>query len=308
MSANTTPDGITYPVGTDAIAPLHTVFAVMASTVQTALNNRTWLKALADLNALAAATGMPTGGQATIIDGSGVFQYTGTLWQQIDAGYFATTALRDTAFAKASGAYKVNTSYCSTGDAVNRGLTQWSTTANLWLGAGSGMVPIVPVSVGGTGVTLNAATGRITLAGAGGGITINGCFTSSYDNYVVRFTASGCSVDNDALLQFTVAGSATATGYTCNQPQWTSGSGVVLTSTTYIKPFRISATGGCSARLEIAAPFLARYTTTMIQSQDTISSLGGGGTLANTTSYDGFTISTSAGVNGEIRIYGFNNL
>jgi hypothetical protein len=108
MSANTTPDGITYPVGTDAIAPLHTVFAVMASTMQTALNNRTWLKTVADLNGLAALTGMPTGAQAVVNDGCGVFQYNGTSWYQIDSGRFATTTLRDTAFAKASGAYLVS--------------------------------------------------------------------------------------------------------------------------------------------------------------------------------------------------------
>jgi hypothetical protein len=105
MSANTTPDGITYPVGTDAIAPLHTIFATMASTIQTAFNNRTWLRSVADLNALAALTGMPTGGQAVILDNSGVYQYSGSKWFQIDPGTFSTAALRDAAFAKASGAY-----------------------------------------------------------------------------------------------------------------------------------------------------------------------------------------------------------
>lgn len=39
MAANTSPDNITYPVSTDQIAPLESVLAVMASSVQTALNN-----------------------------------------------------------------------------------------------------------------------------------------------------------------------------------------------------------------------------------------------------------------------------
>ena len=37
--ATTSPDSIYYPVGTDQVAPLHTVFATQASSVQTALNN-----------------------------------------------------------------------------------------------------------------------------------------------------------------------------------------------------------------------------------------------------------------------------
>lgn len=35
--ATTTPDNIYYPLGTDGVAPLHTVFANLASSVQTAL-------------------------------------------------------------------------------------------------------------------------------------------------------------------------------------------------------------------------------------------------------------------------------
>jgi hypothetical protein len=40
MSANTTPDNIVYPVSTDQIAPLETVLATMASSMQTALSSQ----------------------------------------------------------------------------------------------------------------------------------------------------------------------------------------------------------------------------------------------------------------------------
>jgi hypothetical protein len=40
MSANTTPDNITYPVSTDQVAPLETVFATMAASIQAALSAR----------------------------------------------------------------------------------------------------------------------------------------------------------------------------------------------------------------------------------------------------------------------------
>jgi len=40
MPANTSPDNIVYPVSTDPVAPLESVFASMATSVQTALNSK----------------------------------------------------------------------------------------------------------------------------------------------------------------------------------------------------------------------------------------------------------------------------
>lgn len=53
MSANTSPDNITYPVSTDQVAPLETVFATMATSVQNAFDasRRNFSAVVADLAA-----------------------------------------------------------------------------------------------------------------------------------------------------------------------------------------------------------------------------------------------------------------
>lgn len=62
----------------------------------------------ADLTALAAlTTGLTEGDQADVASCDCLFRWTGTAWEQITVAKFATTAARDTEYAKASGVYKV---------------------------------------------------------------------------------------------------------------------------------------------------------------------------------------------------------
>lgn len=81
MSANTSPDSIVYPVSTDQIAPLETVFANMATSVQNALNTRAvkgyrW----ADSTARAAQTGMTLGDLGFQADDATLYRYSGSAW------------------------------------------------------------------------------------------------------------------------------------------------------------------------------------------------------------------------------------
>jgi hypothetical protein len=79
LVANTT-RGITYPTGTDQVAPLHTVLATMATSTDTALGKIIFRPA--DHTALAALTGMISGDIAVVTEGGAVFEYTGTAWTQ----------------------------------------------------------------------------------------------------------------------------------------------------------------------------------------------------------------------------------
>lgn len=79
--ANSTPDSIYYPVGTDSVTPLHTIFANLASSVQNALNKRqrfgyVW----ANATARAAQTGMSAGATGYQIDTKTEYLYDGTNW------------------------------------------------------------------------------------------------------------------------------------------------------------------------------------------------------------------------------------
>lgn len=92
MPANTSPDNIEYPVSTDPVAPLETVFANMASSVQDAFdgfridwnnfeNNRAiqtfrW----ADATARNAQTGMVAGDVGYQVDTGVQYRYIGAVW------------------------------------------------------------------------------------------------------------------------------------------------------------------------------------------------------------------------------------
>jgi hypothetical protein len=81
MSANTSPDNIVYPVSTDNIAPLETVFSVMAGSVQDALDVRQahsykW----ANATARGAQTGMAAGDSGYQSDTDTYWNYNGTAW------------------------------------------------------------------------------------------------------------------------------------------------------------------------------------------------------------------------------------
>lgn len=81
MSANTSPDSIVYPVSTDQVAPLETVFANMATSIQTALNGRAvknyrW----ANSTARGSQTGMQAGDLGYQVDSGDTYRYSGSDW------------------------------------------------------------------------------------------------------------------------------------------------------------------------------------------------------------------------------------
>lgn len=81
MPANTTPDGITYPVSTDQVSPLETVFANMANSMQTALNLRgTYNYRWANAAARTAQTGMRNGDFGFQVDTNAQYRYILGAW------------------------------------------------------------------------------------------------------------------------------------------------------------------------------------------------------------------------------------
>lgn len=103
----TAPDNLFKPDSTTQITPLETTLAAMQDSVQTALNTRA-VKSYkpADLAALAAITTMTSGDLAVVLEGGAIFEY-GTSWVQRTEARFGSASARDTAYAKASGVYRV---------------------------------------------------------------------------------------------------------------------------------------------------------------------------------------------------------
>lgn len=129
MTANTA-RGITYPTGTDPVAPLQTVFSTMATSMDTALGKIVFKPA--DLTALAALTGMATGDLASVTEGGAIFRYSGAVWEQKTFATFASVAARDSAYAKAGGVYRTQgaTAYRTNAGYIERYYGLYNSTSN----------------------------------------------------------------------------------------------------------------------------------------------------------------------------------
>jgi hypothetical protein len=75
----------------------------------------------------------------------------------------------------------------------------------------AGLKLIVPSSVAGSGVSVSAS-GKVTFTTATS-VSVNGCFSSSYDNYLV-VSQSTCSVDVNGYFRLRSAGTDATTNYT----------------------------------------------------------------------------------------------
>ncbi|MET4703103.1 hypothetical protein ABIB54_000557 [Frigoribacterium sp. UYMn621] len=105
--APTVPYGLPLFDDTSAITPWQAPFNAISNGLNTALG--LVVPVVADLTALAALAGMPNGADAFVTEGGASFSYNSavTKWVQQTPATFATTAARDTAYAKASAAYRV---------------------------------------------------------------------------------------------------------------------------------------------------------------------------------------------------------
>ena len=79
-----------------------------------------------------------------------------------------------------------------------------------------GYTAVIPTSVAGTGVTLGAA-GKVTFS-ASTAVSVNGCFTSTYDNYLIVVDISATSANSIPQFRLRLAGTdaSGATDYYSN--------------------------------------------------------------------------------------------
>lgn len=311
MSANTSPDNITYPVSTDAVAPLETVFATMATSVQTALSNFRSSKlnlVVADLAALALVTGMSVGQLAIVTEGGAVFEYNGTTWVQQTIAQFSTTGARDTAYAKASSAYLVawtaQALITSTGQNLQYNGSAWVNPFS------SGLNPIVPTSVAGTGVTVSSS-GVVTLTAASIA-SMNGVFSSTYDNYLILADFPTHSTGSATQMRLRLAGTddVTASSY---QTQTTTSTTTTVTGAQVVSTSGPINSNGAfledSMKVTLFAPAIARVTRWQSEFFGVISSIASGsayGRHTAATAYDGVSILVGAGtITGTVRVFGY---
>ena len=177
----------------------------------------------------------------------------------------------------------------------------------------AGLHMVTPTSVtvpSGTGSV--SGQGAIALNGVGSGVSINGCFTANYNNYVLSIVGTN-SVDTS--LRFRMRSNGTdnestnlyLTNYLLNN----SGSLSAGYFASTIADFTYWYTGAERVvTAEINSPALAKYTTWLTKTGSSSSAYYNHQcTHAVNTAYDGFTLFLGGGgaFTGTVRIYGYNN-
>lgn len=186
-----------------------------------------------------------------------------------------------------------------------------------------GQVAMVPTSVSVLGVGATASigpNGKVTFSGATD-ISLNGVFTSAYDNYVIIWEAIRRD-GNTPVIRYRASGTdATASSY--NNQMFvmanTSTSGTNrYTSVSYVQPIGEPGTEcGSAFMLYCFGPFLAQPTASRsitVAGGDTgnptplTTIFDGSSTHTVSASYDGFTIVNGGtnGFTGTVSVHGFN--
>jgi hypothetical protein len=169
-----------------------------------------------------------------------------------------------------------------------------------------GLAIVTPTSIANSGGSASASGGAVTFTGVSS-VSLNGVFTSTYDNYVIVTSISGSS---DATIRLRAAGSDAASslyGWAAvsgNQTGTVNGTGGSLaTSAQYAYVAGVNS----SVITNINSPVLSAFTTwstSNVQPTTAIKLLAGH--YGATTSFDGFTV-LGTSQSGIIRVYGYRN-
>ena len=182
-----------------------------------------------------------------------------------------------------------------------------------WLMVAGGMAPIVPTSVAGTGVTVDAK-GRVTFAAATS-ISLNGVFTAGYDNYRVLMHVQSASVALGGTVRLRATGTDDTAANYSNQQTYTSGATIQTAATASITAWAFSAVAGTEhmTAADLFAPALTKPTLMRLNNSTFTGATSNGTTdyAARhnlSTAYDGLSIIPSAGnFTGTLRVYGYAN-
>lgn len=185
----------------------------------------------------------------------------------------------------------------------------------VWRNTSAGLVPIMPVTVGGTGVALGTG-GQVNLT-AVTSVQINGIFTSEFDNYRVDLDLPTSTANIVCSLQLSSGGTPdTSANYDTQSMNVTGGAaanGQAAAGTAWSPT--ASAAPILDVSMEFKRPFVAKPTlciATMVSVNTTTPANSGVAVKLQTNrtinQYDGLTFSFSAGTpSGVIHIYGWNN-
>lgn len=182
---------------------------------------------------------------------------------------------------------------------------------NTYLNNG-GLVSVLPTTV--TNGTVTSGQATIRCSGSATSITINGIFTSTFEDYFV--VARMTSASGDIFCQLTNAGTPVTTNtYNWSMMQAYAGAGVSTVrtaNTSSMTWFAMGAgtTAACASYVDVCSPYLAEPTLFTVQNNrsdgnyQTPANYLFYGNNANATSYDGIKLSATGNIAGRIMVYG----
>lgn len=174
----------------------------------------------------------------------------------------------------------------------------------------TGLNVVVPTSV--TGGTLNP-NGSVTIGTAVSSVTVNGAFSSAYDNYRIIISGGGTVSNDYGALRL---GSSTSTyNYAAQTLQYSTAAFGGFANSTTGSEFRYcwsaADSTGYTGCIELQGPYLAQYTRLTSDYSTDLYRFFMGGVHKTAASYTSFTLGPNAFTGtitgGIIRIYGYNN-
>ena len=211
---------------------------------------------------------------------------------QINTGIpvFATTTTRDAAFGGSGEKVLAQGQYAYI-----------EATSSLMVYSGSAWINAISSG-------LNLITAQ-TIGSAVSSVTVTNAFSATYDFYKITVTGGAGSVANSSI---TLKLGASVTGYNnqLNYGAWGNTASAAGSANQAQYDFAgMSDTNGLAANIELANPFLAKYT--FIQSMSPSINIGGMAVCTHkvATSYTDFTLTAGSGTmtGGTVRVYGYAN-
>jgi hypothetical protein len=173
----------------------------------------------------------------------------------------------------------------------------------------AGLKLIVPTSVAGSGVSVSAS-GQVTFTAATS-VNVNGCFTSSYDNYII-VCQQAASAEANLLFRLRVSGTdATGSNYVF---QGLNAISTTVSASRNTYDHTIIGTQGNTLRngqhFYVYGPALAQPTamrSVIASSYQSATITDGASTHSLSTAYDGFTVYMASGnATGTLTVYGLS--
>jgi hypothetical protein len=179
--------------------------------------------------------------------------------------------------------------------------------------AAAGMRLVVPTSVAvGSGSGSVGTSGTVTFSGASS-VSLNGCFTSIYDNYKILINISSASASSSVFMRLRASGTDNSGATVYQRSGYASTPSSLSNSYAAASSWFVGAlNNGVSQKvpMEILDPFktiaTAGYLTTF--DQPTNNSNGLNMVHIDGTSFDGFTLFTGTGtITGTVSVYGYKD-